>query len=186
MPAIASNRKASAIDPSGSLRKGFALCAVCWLTVWMVMVTGVDHCPPEEWPARRSRSRRPRQATCAKGQRVGLSCPGAKPTSCCRRQLRSAARSHARAGAVVSVKPRRRHRHCRHGEADRGRRRCVVPAGYLAGAQHHYPPQYPVWLLRPDRFSSSFNAPIAARRWSIPHPQQTPPQGVFLFAINLK
>jgi hypothetical protein len=59
MPAIGSKRKASAIDPSGPPRKGFALCAVWWLTVWMVMVTGVDRCPPEEWPARRSRSRPP-------------------------------------------------------------------------------------------------------------------------------
>jgi hypothetical protein len=41
MPAIGSKRKASAIDPSGPPRKGFALCAVWWLTVWMVMVTGV-------------------------------------------------------------------------------------------------------------------------------------------------
>jgi hypothetical protein len=42
MPAIGGNRKASAIEPSGPPRKGFALCAVCWLTVWMVMMTGVD------------------------------------------------------------------------------------------------------------------------------------------------
>ena len=45
MPAIGNNRKASAIQPSDPPRKGFALCAVCWLMVWMVMVTGVAPLP---------------------------------------------------------------------------------------------------------------------------------------------
>ena len=43
MAAIGSSSKARAIAPGGP--PAISPCAVCWLTVWMVMVTGVDPLP---------------------------------------------------------------------------------------------------------------------------------------------